>query len=147
MVDAGGPGSVRKCPGAALADLGDVEGFDRSGEEDQLYALQLSDGVFKRKKLTPSESLKFEQLSDVDTSHAIPRRLYNLALTGRKWVAFADPVQQTGWLIALKIASPYIVTGKNHRLRKVMNSGTRLCSLSPRRETLSFLKHQTKATY
>ena len=44
MVDAVGPGSVRKCPGAALADLGDVEGFDRSGEEDQLYAFQLSDG-------------------------------------------------------------------------------------------------------
>ena len=36
MVDAGGPGSVRKCRGVALADLGDVEGFDRSGEEDQL---------------------------------------------------------------------------------------------------------------
>ena len=28
MVDAGGPGSVRKCPGVALADLDDVEGFD-----------------------------------------------------------------------------------------------------------------------
>ena len=26
--DAGGLGSVRKCPGVALADLGDVEGFD-----------------------------------------------------------------------------------------------------------------------
>ena len=55
MVDAGVPGSVRKCPGVALADLGDVEGFDRSGEEDQLYAFQLSDGVYKRKKITPSE--------------------------------------------------------------------------------------------
>ena len=30
MVDAGGLGSVRKCPGVALADLGDVEGFDSS---------------------------------------------------------------------------------------------------------------------
>ena len=56
MVDAGGPGSVRKCPGVALADLGDVEGFDRSGEEDQLYAFQLSDGVYKRKKFTHSKS-------------------------------------------------------------------------------------------
>ena len=131
MVDAGGPGSVRKCPGAALADLGDVEGFDRSGEEDQLYASQLSDEVYKRKKFTPSESLKFEQLSDVDTSHAVPRRLHNPAFTGSKWVAFADPVQQTGWFIDLKIASPYVVTGKHHRLRKVMNSGTRLCSFIP----------------
>ena len=31
MVDAGGPGDVRKCPRVALADLGDVDGFDRSG--------------------------------------------------------------------------------------------------------------------
>ena len=54
MVDAGGPGSIRKCPGMALADLGDVEGVDRSGEEDQLYAFQLPDGVYKRKKFTPS---------------------------------------------------------------------------------------------
>ena len=53
MVDAGGPGSVRKCSGVALADLGDVEVFDRSGEEDQLYAFQLSDGVYKRKKNYP----------------------------------------------------------------------------------------------
>ena len=75
MVDAGGPGSVRKCPGAALADLGDVDGFNRSGEEDQLYAFQLSDGVYKRKNFTPSEgirSLNFEELSDADISHAVP---------------------------------------------------------------------------
>ena len=45
MVDAGGPRSVIKCPRVALADLGDVEGFNRCGEEDQLYAFQLSDGV------------------------------------------------------------------------------------------------------
>ena len=114
MVDAGGPGSVRKCHGVALVHLGDVEGFNRSGEEDQFYAYQLSDGVYKRKKFTPSEgirSLKFEQLSDVDTSHAVPRRLRGLAFTGSKWVAFADPFQQTGWPIDLKIASPYVVTG------------------------------------
>ena len=115
-----------------MADLGDVEGFDRSGEEDQLYAFQLSDGVYKRKKFTPSEgirSLKFEELSDVDISHAVPRRLHSLAFTVDKWVAFADPVQQTGWLIDLKIASLYVVTGKKHKLRKVVNSGT--CSFIP----------------
>ena len=134
MVDAGGPGSVRKCAGVALADLGDVEGFDRSGEEDQQYAFQLSDGVHKRKKFTPSEgikSLKFEEVSDDDISHAVPRRLHSLAFTGDKWVAFADPVHITGWLIDLKVASPYVVTGKEHKLRKVVNSGTRLCSFIP----------------
>ena len=51
--------------------------------------------------------------------------------TGSKWVAFADPLQQTGWLIDLKISSPFVVTGKNHKLRKVVNSGTRLCSFIP----------------
>ena len=48
MVDAGGPESVRKCPRVALADLGDVEGFDRSGEEDQHFAFKLSNWVYKR---------------------------------------------------------------------------------------------------
>ena len=41
------------------------------------------------------------------------------------------PVQQTGWLIDLTIASLYVVTGKEHKLRKVVNSGTRLCSFIP----------------
>ena len=36
-----------------LADLDDVEGFKRSGEEDQLYAFQLSDGSTKEKQFTP----------------------------------------------------------------------------------------------
>ena len=91
-------------------------------------------GFTKEKKFSPSEgirSLKFEELSDVDISHAVPRRLHSLAFTGDKWVAFADPVQQTGWFIDLKIASPYIVTGKEHKLRKVVNSGTQLCSFIP----------------
>ena len=61
----------------ALADLGDVEWFDRSGEEDQLYAFKQSDGVYKRKKVTKEGigSLKLEELSDVDISHDVPRRL------------------------------------------------------------------------
>ena len=96
MVDAGGPGSVRKCPGVALVDLGDVEEFDRSGKEDQ-----------------------------------DPRRLHSLVFTGDKWVASADPVQPTVWLIDLKNASAYVVTVKEHKLRKVVNSGTRLCSFIP----------------
>ena len=118
----------------ALADLDDVDGVDRSGEEDQLYAFQLSDRVYKRKKVHPCEgigSLKFEELSDVDISHAVPRRLLSLAYTGSKWVAFADPLQQIGWLIDLKISSPFVATGKKHKLQKVVNSGTRLCSYIP----------------
>ena len=88
-------------------------------------------GSTKEKMFTPSESLTFEQLSDVDTSHAVPRRLHSLAFTGSKWVAFADPLQQTGWPIDLKIVSPYVMTGKNHILQKVVNTSTRLCSYIP----------------
>ena len=44
-------------PWVALADLGDVEGFNRSGKEDQLSAFQLSDGVYKRKSLPPLRGL------------------------------------------------------------------------------------------
>ena len=53
MVDAGGPGSVRKCPWTALADLGDVEGFDRSGEEDHLYVSSCLIGSTKEKSSPP----------------------------------------------------------------------------------------------
>ena len=87
-----------------------------------------------RMGFTPSEgirSLKFEELSDVDISHAVARRFHSLAFTRDKWAVFADPVQQTGWLIDFKIASPYVVTGKEHKLQKAVNSGTRLCSFIP----------------
>ena len=36
MGDAGGPGSTRKCPGVALADLRDTKGFENGGEERKL---------------------------------------------------------------------------------------------------------------
>ena len=72
-------------------------------------------GSTKEKKVHPSEgigSLKFEELSDFDISHAVPRWLHSLAYTGGKWVAFADPLQHIGWLIDLKISSPFVATGK-----------------------------------
>ena len=72
MGDAGGPGSARKCPGVALADLGDTEGFDKGGK----------DGVYKRKRVIAQEggeAQKLGELSDVDVSYAVPRRLHTLA--------------------------------------------------------------------
>ena len=94
MGDAGGPGSARKCPGVALADLADTEGFNKDGEENQLYAFQMSDGVYKKKDVAQEGigSLKFEELSDVDVLYAVPKRVHTLAFTGSKWVNFADPV-------------------------------------------------------
>ena len=114
MVDAGGPWSVRKCPGMALAELCDVIGLDRSGEEDQLYAFHLPDGVYLRTTIIKEVivPLKLEELSDVDISDTVPSELQTIVLIADP--AFADPVQQTGWLICLKISSPYVVTGKEH---------------------------------
>ena len=118
----------------ALADLGDIEGFEKGGEEGQLYAFELSDGVYKRKKVSTQEggrAQKLGELSDVDVSYAVPKRLHQLAFTGSKWIAFADPTQQTGWLIDIRISSPYVATGQHHKVPKVTNSGTRLCSYVP----------------
>ena len=135
MSDAGGPGSARKCPGLALADLGDTEGFEKDGEEGQLYGLQLSDRVYKRKKVVTQQegsgARKLSELSDVDVSYAASRRLHTLAFTGSKWVAFADPVQETGWLVDVKVSAPYVLTGQEHKVRKVTDTGTRLCSYVP----------------
>ena len=138
MGDAGGPGSTRKCP-VDLAGLGDTEGFEKGGEEGQLYAFELSDGVYKRKKVTAQEgggAQKLGELSDVDVSYAVPRRLHMLAFTGSRWVAFADPVQETGWMIDIRISSPYVATGQQHKVRKVTNSCTRLCSYVPETKNL-----------
>ena len=92
--------------------------------------------MYKRKEVTPEwvESLKFGELSDLDTSHAVLKRAHTLAFTGSKWVAFADPVQQIGWLIDIKIISPHVANGKGYKVRKVVNSGTRLCSYIPRQK-------------
>lgn len=73
MVGSGGPGSVRKCHETALADLSDTEGIDRDGKEDRLYAFQLSEGVYKRQEVNLGGALKFSEVSDIDTSHAVPK--------------------------------------------------------------------------
>ena len=149
MSDAGGPGSARKCPGPALADLGDTEGFEKDGEEGHLYGLQLSDGVYKRKKVVIQEgggARKLSELSDVDVSYAALRRLHTLAFTGRKWVAFADPVQETGWLVDVKVSAPYVATGQHHKVRKVTNAGTRLCSYVPETKNVVVSERYTLKT-
>ena len=74
---------------------------------------------------------KFGELSDIDVSHALPRRLHQLVFTGSKGVAFADPTQLTGWLIDIQISTPYVIMGQQHKIRRVMNSSTRLCSYVP----------------
>ena len=124
-------------------------GIQKGGEEGQLYAFELSDRVYKRKKVTTQEgggAQKLGELSDVDVSYAVPRRLHQLAITGSRWVAFADPVQETGWMIDIRISSPYVATGQHHKVRKVTNSGTRLCSYVPETKNLVISEHYTLKT-
>ena len=92
-------------------------------------------------------SLKFGELSDVDTTHAVPEQSHTLAFTGRKWVAFADPVQQTDWFIDIKRVSPHVLTGKEHKVRKVVNSGTRLRSYIPETKNLIVVQDPDKRRY
>ena len=149
MGDAGGPGSTRKCPGVALADLGDTEGYEKGGEEGQLYAFELSDGVYKRKKVTTQKgggAQKLGELSDVDVSYVVPRRLHQLAFTGSRWVTFSDPVQEMGWMIDIRISSPYVATGQHHKVQKVTNSGTRLCSYVPETKNVVISEQYTLKT-
>ena len=146
MDDAGGPGSARKCPGVALSDLGDTEGFDKGGEEGQLYPFELSDG--KRKKVTTQErggAQKLGELSDVDKSYAVPRRLHQLAFTGSKWVAFADPTQQTGWLINIRISSPY-VHRNGARTQGSEGDKCQLCSYVPETKNVVVSEQYTLKT-
>ena len=112
------------------------------GWKGELYAFELSGGVYKRKQVTTQEGTgtpkKLGELSDVDVSSAAPRRLHTLAFTGSKWVAFADPIQQTGWLVDVKVLAPYMVTGQQHKIRKVINASTRLCSYVPGTKNVVF---------
>ena len=57
------------------------------------------------------------------------------------------PLQQTGWLIDIKIISPHVVTGKEHKIRKVVNSGTRLCSYIPETKNIVIEEAQDKLSY
>ena len=136
-------------PWVALADLGDTEGFEKGGEEGQLYAFELFDGVYKRKKRSPSKrevGRRNSERSDVDVSYAVPRRLHTPAFTWSKWVAFADPVQETGWMIDIRISSPYVSTRQHHKVRKVTNSGIRLCSYVPETKNVVVSRQYTLKT-
>ena len=88
---------------------------------------------------------KLSELSDVDASYAAPRR-HMVAFTGSKWVAFADPVQETGWLVDVKVSAHYVVTGQHHKVRKVINAGSRLCSYVPETKNVVVSERYTLKT-
>ena len=123
--------------------------FSAGKERNRSYAFQLSEGVYKRKEVTLEGvgSQTFGELSDKDSSHTVPKRIHMRAFTGSKWVASADPFQQTGWFSDIKIISPHVMTGKENKVRKVVNSGTRLCSYIPETKNIVIKKAQDKLSY
>ena len=49
-----------------------------------------------------------------------------------------------GWLV--KVSEPYVVTGQQHKVRKVTNGGTRLCSYIPETRNVVISEHYTLKT-
>ena len=96
MIDAGGPGSVKKCPGWLWLTLETLKDLSEAERRTNCTLSSCRMGSTKEKKVTKEGigSLKLDELSDVDNSHAVPRRLHTLAFIWSKWVAFADPIQQ-----------------------------------------------------
>ena len=82
----------------------------------------------------------------MDVSYTVSRRLHTLAFTGSRWVAFADPVQQTGWLVDMRVSVPHVVMGQQHKVQKVTNGGTRLCSYVPETKNVVISERYTLKT-
>ena len=76
-------------------------------------------------------------MSNVDVSYPTPKQVHTLVFDRGTWFPFADPIQ-TGWIIGIKILSLYVVTGQQHTVRKVVNSGTGCALTSLRRKTSSY---------
>ena len=57
MVDAGGPGSVRKCPGVALADLGALKGSIEAERKTSFTLSSCLMGSTKEKSVPPLRGL------------------------------------------------------------------------------------------
>ena len=94
-------GASENSIGVTLADLGDVDGFGEDGEEDQLYAFQLADGMYRRKKLPQKENgpPNCEELSDIDITHATPKRVHKLVFTGENGFPLLTPSNKLDGLL------------------------------------------------
>ena len=61
--------------------------------------------MYKRTRVTREEigSLTFAELSDIDVSHAIGKRIHTLVCAIRKWILFAEDPVREGWLVDIRI--------------------------------------------
>ena len=90
MADTGGPRSVRKFHGTALAILLTLK---VSAGTERKVDYMLSSCLKGYTKVTIEGKFKFDELSNRGI-YAVPKRVHSLVFTESKWVAFADPIQK-----------------------------------------------------
>lgn len=85
-----GPKIPISCTTIELKDLADITDFEKEGEVDAIYALQLTqDGYYKRKEIDDNNKPrfpKFDQLRNVETDGYQEDTKYNLVHKDKKWI-------------------------------------------------------------
>lgn len=136
MVDSSGPGShIRKCNTLAFTDLADLEDFETPGIENKIYGLKLSEGVYKRAEIpvaVEAVPVKLSDLSDVEIERdiAINTRFNIVRNDIGKW-KLLKTIEKDDWWINIAVTSPYVMTGREHNLKKIINNGRLLASYYP----------------
>ena len=98
-----GPKIPITCTTIELKDLSDLTDFEKEGEVDAIYAFQLTqDGYYKRKEIDDERKPrfpKFDQLRNVDVDGYQEDTKYNLVHKDKKWIlqetTFDDLVDTT----------------------------------------------------
>lgn len=129
-----GPKIPITCTTIELKDLSDLTDFEKEGEVDAVYAFQLTqDGYYKRKEIDDDKKPrfpKFEQLRNVETDGYQDDIQYHLVHKGNKWILQEEP-KDIDWLIKFEFKSPVTLIGKDNKLKKALNAAPLLTSLIP----------------
>ena len=131
-----GPKIPITCTTIELKDLSDLNDFEKEGEVDAIYAFQLTqDGYYKRKEIDVDDDKKprfpkFDNLRNVDVDGFQDDTQYHLVHKYKKWI-LQEPTKDIDWLIKFEFKSPVTLVGKQNTLKKALNSGPLLTSLIP----------------
>ena len=129
-----GPKIPITCTTIELKDLSDLNDFEKEGEVDAIYAFQLTqDGYYKRKEIDDDKKPripKFENLRNVNVDGYQDDIQYHLVHKDKKWI-LQEATKDIDWLIKFEFKSPVTLVGKQNTLKKALNSGPLLTSLIP----------------
>ena len=76
----------------------------------------------------------------------IPRLAVQTAGIGASFPADAHDIRHGRQKVRFRISSPYVATGQQHKVRKVTNAGTRLCSYVPETKNVVISEQYTLKT-